>query len=141
MTVTFGSAINLDDMVEVSLNEGDFLKVKETLERIGIGYNTNKVLYPSCYILHKRSKYYLVHFKEMFMLDGKVSNFTDDDRARRNTIALLLQEWGLLKVANEDKVKQFTAPLSRIKIIPFKEKKEWTISHKYHIGKARKDGE
>jgi len=131
-------AINVNDMVEVRLKDrNDFLKIRETLERIGIGYNQNKVLYPSCYILHKRGRYFLVHFKEMFMLDGKPANFSEEDKGRRNTIANLLSDWELLEIVNPERTREPVVPLSRVKILPFREKSEWRIEHKYHIGKSK----
>lgn len=131
-------AVNVEEMVEVRLKDkNDFLKIRETLERIGIGYNQNKVLYPSCYILHKKGRYFLVHFKEMFMLDGKPANFSEEDKGRRNTIANLLNDWELLELVNPDRSKDPVVPLSRVKILPFKEKGEWKIEHKYHIGKSK----
>src|SRR6056300_663587 len=109
------------DMVEVVLNEpDDFLKVRETLTRIGIASRKDRKLYQSCHILHKQGKYYIVHFKELFMLDGKINNFSEEDEARRNTIVNLLEEWGLVKVVGEKKG-QAPAPLSQIKILPYKE--------------------
>lgn len=131
--------VNLSDLIEVKLNEpDDFLKVRETLSRIGVASRKEKVLYQSCHILHKQGKYYIVHFKELFLLDGKKSDFSDDDKARRNTIANLLHEWELLDLADEKKSEDPTAPLSQIKIISHKEKSEWTLVTKYTIGKSKR---
>jgi len=114
----------------------DFLKVKETLTRIGVASRKDKILYQSCRILHKQGKYYIVHFKELFALDGKQADLTDNDLQRRNTIAKLLVDWGLVKIVNE---KQYldTAPLSQIKIIAFKDKDNWNLQTKYNIGKKK----
>lgn len=126
----------IETFVEVSLKEDtDFLKVKETLTRIGIASRTNKTLWQSCHILHKRGKHYIVHFKELFALDGKTTNYTEDDRGRRNTIASLLDEWDLLSLVNPEIVKEPRAPLAHIKILSFKEKPEWTLESKYSIGR------
>ena len=123
-------------MVEVTLKESDdFLKVKETLTRIGVASRKDKTLYQSCHILHKQPKYYIVHFKELFALDGKPYNFSDTDVARRNTIANLLEEWNLVKLVNVDKTKEPTLPLNQLKILSFSEKDEWTLTPKYNIGK------
>ena len=123
-------------MVEVTLKESDdFLKVKETLTRIGVASRKDKTLYQSCHILHKQQKYYIVHFKELFALDGKPYNFSDTDVARRNTIANLLEEWNLVKLVNVDKTKEPTLPLNQLKILSFSEKDEWTLTPKYNIGK------
>ncbi len=124
-----------DMMLEVTLKEpDDFLKVRETLTRVGVASRKERKLYQSCHILHKRGKYYITHFKELFILDGKPSNLDENDIGRRNTIINLLQQWNLLKVVNPDRIKEPTAPLSQIKIIPFKEKKEWILTPKYNIG-------
>jgi hypothetical protein len=132
--------LNLEDLIQVVLNEpDDFLKVKETLSRIGVASKKEKTLYQSCHILHKQGKYYIVHFKELFLLDGKKSDFDDDDKARRNTIANLLHEWNLCDLVNPNKSKDLTAPLSQIKIISHKEKSDWTLVAKYNIGKKRKE--
>tara|TARA_B100000029_G_scaffold90767_1_gene80622 strand:- start:5359 stop:5733 length:375 start_codon:yes stop_codon:yes gene_type:complete len=122
-------------MLEVTLNEpDDFLKVRETLSRIGVASRREKKLYQSCHILHKQGKYYIVHFKELFALDGKKTNLSENDIARRNTISNLLSDWGLIKiVGNIDD----TAPLSQIKILPYKEKNEWILETKYNIGKKK----
>lgn len=125
----------IDSLIEVKLNEtDDFLKVKETLTRIGVASRKDNVLYQSCHILHKKGKYYITHFKELFALDGKNTDFSDNDRARRNTIANLLDEWGLIKLADSGKSAAPVAPLSQIKIIAFKDKNNWTLQSKYNIG-------
>lgn len=129
----------LDTLIEVRIaEEGDFLKIKETLTRIGIASRKDKKLYQSCHILHKQGRYYIVHFKELFALDGKASNFSDEDKARRNTIVNLLQEWGLLR-AVEPISKESMAPMSGIKILSHKDKDGWELVAKYNIGKKRKD--
>lgn len=128
----------IDDLVEIKLpNDESFLKVKETLTRIGVASKKDKKLYQSCHILHKRGKYYLVHFKELFMLDGKEYSLSDEDVGRRNTIANLLEEWGLLTVVNADKVNDPVSPLSHIKVLPFKDKSDWELVPKYTIGKGK----
>ena len=125
-----------DQMLEVGLKEpDDFLKVRETLSRIGVASRKNKTLFQSCHILHKQGKYYIVHFKELFALDGKDTNISENDIARRNTIANLLTDWGLVKVVSESTVE--AAPLSQIKVISFKEKNEWSLETKYNIGKKK----
>lgn len=122
--------------VEVKLNkEEDFLKVKETLTRIGVSSKTEKKLYQSCHILHKRGRYAIMHFKEMFVLDGLDSDMSADDLGRRNTIVKLLSEWGLINPIDLQKFAEPQLSLARLKIIPHKEKKEWTLVPKYHIGK------
>jgi hypothetical protein len=122
--------------VEVKLKkEEDFLKVKETLTRIGVSSKTEKKLYQSCHILHKRGRYAIMHFKEMFVLDGLDSDMSTDDLGRRNTIVKLLVEWGLVEVIDRTKYEQPQLSLARLKIIPHKEKSEWTLVPKYHIGK------
>ena len=122
--------------LEVSLNDSeDFLKVRETLSRIGVASKKDKVLYQSCHILHKKGRYFITHFKELFALDGKEADFQDNDLQRRNTIAKLLQDWGLVSILTE--VEDY-APLSQIKIISFKEKREWELIPKYNIGKKVK---
>ena len=121
--------IELEKLVEVKLKEDeDFLKIRETLTRIGVASRKDKTLYQSCHILHKQGKYYITHFKELFSLDGKPSNFTEDDISRRNTIANLLAEWGLITLVNPDKSADPVAPLSQIKVLPFKEKDGWILS-------------
>jgi hypothetical protein len=129
----------VDSFLEVTLDSAeDFLKVKETLTRIGISSKREKKLFQSCHILHKRSRYYIVHFKELFLLDGKESNFDVDDMARRNTIALLLDDWGLVRVLNKDDYLDPRAPLNLIKVLTHKEKDEWIIESKYTVGKKRR---
>lgn len=123
--------------LEILLEDPEnFLKVKETLSRIGVASKKDKTLYQSCHILHKRGKYYITHFKELFALDGKEADFMDNDLERRNTIAKLLQDWGLLKIITTFGDHEF-APLSHIKIISYKEKSEWNLVPKYNIGKTR----
>jgi hypothetical protein len=121
------------DMLEVTLNEpDDFLKVRETLTRIGVASRKDKKLYQSCHILHKQGRYFIVHFKELFLLDGKKSNLEENDIARRNTIATLMSDWGLVQMAKKETLD--CAPLRQIKIIPFKEKTQWELCPKYNIG-------
>jgi hypothetical protein len=128
--------VDLSKFVEVTLkHEDDFLKVRETLTRIGVSSRKEKVLYQSCHILHKQGKYYIVHFKELFALDGKLSTITENDIQRRNAIANLLEEWGLLKIVNYDILRENMAPIHQIKIISFKEKDDWELIAKYNIGK------
>jgi hypothetical protein len=128
--------VDLSKFVEVTLeHEDDFLKVRETLTRIGVSSRKEKVLYQSCHILHKQGKYYIVHFKELFALDGKLSTITENDIQRRNAIANLLEEWELLKIVNYDILKDNMAPIHQIKIISFKEKDDWELIAKYNIGK------
>ena len=127
------------DMLEVTIKQpDDFLKVRETLTRIGVASRKDKTLYQSCHILHKQGKYYITHFKELFALDGKNSTLTENDIQRRNTIALLLQDWNLIDVVNTSLVEN-KAPLSQIKVLPFKEKNEWNMVAKYNIGKKPED--
>ena len=124
-----------EQMLEVILKEpDDFLKIRETLSRIGVASRKEKILYQSCHILHKQGKYYITHFKELFVLDGKDTNLSENDIARRNTIAKLLSDWGLVEVKGTTDP---AAPLSQIKIIAFKEKDDWTLETKYNIGKKR----
>jgi hypothetical protein len=126
-----------DMMVEVTLNEpDDFLKVRETLTRIGVASRKEKKLYQSCHILHKQGRYYITHFKELFALDGKHANLTVNDVQRRNRIVRLLADWGLIAVIDADKVLDI-APLNQIKVLPFKEKGEWVLETKYNIGKKK----
>ena len=121
--------------VEVNLkNQDDFLKVRETLTRIGIASKKEKKLFQSCHILHKRGRYVILSFKELFKLDGKESNFTESDLARRNTIAKLLNDWGLVEILELEEVEEPTIPISQIKIIPHKEKNEWELIAKYQVG-------
>jgi len=125
-----------EEMLEVRLNEpDDFLKVRETLSRIGVASRKDKTLFQSCHILHKQGKYYIVHFKELFALDGKDTNLSENDIARRNTIANLLTDWGLVDVVGTSKIE--AAPLSQIKVISFKEKGDWKLETKYNIGKKK----
>ena len=127
-----------EQMVEVILNEpDDFLKVRETLTRIGVASRKEKKIYQSCHILHKQGRYFIVHFKELFALDGKESNITGGDIERRNAIAGLLQDWGLLKILNSTQAEQ-KASLSQIKVVSFKEKDQWELVPKYNIGKKTK---
>jgi|TARA_R110000868_G_C10467045_1_gene727978 hypothetical protein len=127
---------DLTKFVEVTLNEqDDFLKVKETLTRIGVSSRKEKVLYQSVHILHKQGHYYLVHFKELFALDGKPTNISENDIQRRNAIAKLLAEWGLVNITNPQIIGEDVAPLHQIKIIAFKEKNQWELIQKYNIGK------
>lgn len=124
--------------VEIHLGEeDDFLKIRETLTRIGVASRKDKTLYQSCHILHKQGRYSIVHFKELFELDGKPSNFSDEDKGRRNTIAKLLEDWGLIKIADPDSAKDPISPLSQIKILPFKEKNDWELVAKYNIGRKK----
>ena len=126
-----------EHMLEVGLNEpDDFLKVRETLSRIGVASRKERKLYQSCHILHKQGRYYIVHFKELFALDGKKTNLSENDIARRNTIANLLKDWGLINILGE--VTE-VAPLSQIKVLSFNEKNEWTLETKYNIGKKKED--
>ena len=132
--------VDLSKFVEIILTEqDDFLKVRETLTRIGVSSRKEKVLYQSCHILHKQGKYYIVHFKELFALDGKPSNISENDIQRRNAIAVLLEEWGLVKIINPNILTDNIAPLHQIKIISFKEKDEWDLIAKYNIGKKVND--
>lgn len=132
--------LDISELVEVILpNPDNFLKVRETLSRIGVASKKDKTLYQSCHILHKQGKYYIVHFKQLFLLDGKQSDFIEDDRARLNTIANLLSEWELVELVDEKKSADPIAPLSQIKIISHKEKTEWNLVAKYNIGKKRKE--
>lgn len=128
----------INSLLEITLpNDDDFLKIKETLTRIGIASKKDKTLYQSCHILHKRGRYYIVHFKELFMLDGRPSKFTEDDMARRNMIAVLLKEWGLVNIINTEAVNALLASTNQIKIISYKEKSEWVLNSKYTVGKKR----
>ena len=127
-----------DKMVEVKLNEpDDFLKVRETLTRIGVASRKEKKLYQSCHILHKQGKYFIVHFKELFALDGKFANLTINDVQRRNRITRLLSDWGLISILKEESI-QDIAPLNQIKVLPYKDKNEWKLEQKYNIGKKNK---
>jgi hypothetical protein len=118
--------------------EEDFLKIKETLTRIGVASRKERKLYQSCHIFHKQGKYYIVHFKEMFTIDGKPSNFSEEDKGRRNKIIQLLQEWNLLKVVEPEKIIEPIASMSQIKIINHKEKDDWTLEAKYNMGRKKK---
>lgn len=129
----------IESLVEVRLKSSeDFLKVKETLTRIGVASRRDKKLYQSCHILHKRGRFYIVHFKEMFKLDGKQTDFSNEDVGRRNTISNLLEEWNLVEVVEPSKVQSPVAPLSQIKVIPFRDKKDWELISKYTIGKSKR---
>ena len=130
---------SVGDMLEVTISKpDDFLKVRETLTRIGVASRKDKTLYQSCHILHKQGKYYIVHFKELFALDGKTSTLTSNDIQRRNTIALLLSDWKLIEIVGKIEPEN-KAPLSQIKVLPFKEKKEWKLYAKYNIGKKTEE--
>ncbi len=127
------------DMIEVLLSEpDDFLKVRETLTRIGVASRKEKKIYQSCHILHKQGKYYIVHFKELFALDGKKTNLSTNDVQRRNRIIQLLSDWGLIKISDANKVTDL-APLNQIKVLAFKEKDDWTLESKYNIGRKKTD--
>ena len=130
------STISVENLLEITLEkEDDFLKIKETLTRIGVSSKTENKLWQSCHILHKKGKYYIVHFKELFLLDGLSSSIDENDIGRRNTIAKLLQEWGLLKIVDPTRIEGVQAGVNQIKIIPFKDKNNWELIPKYHIGK------
>ena len=127
-----------DQMVEISLNEpDDFLKVRETLTRIGVASRKEKKIYQSCHILHKQGRYFLVHFKELFALDGKHANLTSNDVQRRNRIAQLLSDWGLVEVLNVEQIKDI-APLNQIKVLAYRDKGDWILETKYNIGSKKK---
>jgi len=127
--------IKIEDMVEVTIKErDDFLKVKETLTRIGVASKKEKILYQSCHILHKQGKYYIVHFKELFSLDGKPTDFSENDIARRNTVVNLLSDWELVGIVDKKKTEEPTVSLSQVKIISHKEKSDWQLVPKYNIG-------
>ena len=129
---------NIDEMVECTLAEpDDFLKIRETLTRIGVASRKDKTLFQSCHILHKQGRYYIVHFKELFILDGKPTNFSENDQARRNTIANLLVEWSLIQLVNSEKTSTLVVPLNQLKILAYKEKEEWTLTAKYNIGNKK----
>ena len=129
----------VDSLVEVELEQpDDFLKVKETLTRIGVASKKDNTLYQSCHILHKKGKYYIVHFKELFSLDGKPSNFSENDEARRNAIVKLLEEWNLINIVNKDVIEQLVVPISQLKIISYKDKDNWNLVAKYNIGNKTK---
>ena len=130
-----------EQMLEIQLKEpDDFLKVRETLTRIGVASRKDKKLFQSCHILHKQGRYFIVHFKELFALDGKLANFSDNDAERRNTIAQLLSDWGLVALLNKS-IAEKKAPLSQIKVLNFKEKGEWDLQAKYNIGKKIENNE
>ena len=132
---------NVDMMVEVSLRQpDDFLKVRETLTRIGVASRKEKKLFQSCHILHKKGKYYIVHFKELFALDGKHANLTSNDVERRNRITKLLSDWGLVDIASPESLGEL-APLNQIKVISYKDKGEWILESKYNIGKKKQPAE
>ncbi len=132
--------IGTENMVECTLeNPDDFLKVRETLTRIGVASRKDKILYQSCHILHKQGRYYIVHFKELFALDGKPTNFSENDQARRNTIANLLSEWGLIALVNPETSSELVVPLNQLKILSFKEKDQWNLTAKYNIGSKRNE--
>jgi len=136
------TSINVEDLVEIRLiQEDNFLKIKETLTRIGVASTGKHELYQSCHILHKKGKYFLVHFKELFGLDGKPFSFSEEDKARRNTIANLLAEWKLIEVVDQNKTKEPVSQLSKIKVLAFKDKKDWQLIPKYNIGKKAKNKE
>jgi hypothetical protein len=129
----------LDSLVEVKIaEEEDFLKIKETLTRIGVASRKERKLYQSCHIFHKQGRYYIVHFKEMFLIDGKPSDFSEEDKGRRNKIVMLLQDWGLLKIVEPERFTEPQASMSQIKIINHKEKHEWTLEAKYNMGRKKK---
>ena len=129
------------DMIEVGLKEpDDFLKVRETLTRIGVASRKERKIYQSCHILHKQGKYYIVHFKELFALDGKNTNITLNDIQRRNRITQLLSDWGLVSVVDSDRIKDL-APLNQIKVLSFKDKGDWTLESKYNIGRKKQETE
>ena len=143
MTMTVEPTVDWsqDQMLEVVLNEpDDFLKVRETLTRIGVASRKEKKLYQSCHILHKQGKYFIVHFKELFALDGKHANLTINDVQRRNRITRLLADWGLITIVNESQVEDL-APLNQIKVLSFKDKNNWTLETKYNIGSKKKKNE
>ncbi len=136
--INMSNRLTAEDLVEVSLgHEEDFLKVKETLTRMGVSSRKEKKLYQSCHILHKKGKYYIVHFKELFGLDGLPNNISEGDIARRNMIISLLEEWELIGVVDIDKCEEPMASLGQIKIIPHRDKEEWELIPKYHIGNKR----
>ena len=131
-----------EDMLEVTIKQpDDFLKVRETLTRIGVASRKDKILYQSCHILHKQGRYFIVHFKELFALDGKPTNFSENDQARRNTIANLLAEWGLIKLVNPKEISELVVPLNQLKILAFKEKDLWELTAKYNIGSKKIEDE
>lgn len=126
--------------IEIILEDDDaFLKVRETLSRIGVASRKDKILYPSCYILHKRGFYRILHFKELFAIDGRTTDISENDYARRNTIALLLQDWDLIKISKPQLIKENVVDLGQIKILTHKEKSDWEIAHKYSIGNRKQE--
>ena len=128
----------IEEMVECTLAEpDDFLKIRETLTRIGVASRKDKTLFQSCHILHKQGRYFIVHFKELFALDGKPTNFSENDQARRNTIANLLAEWGLILLVDSERTSELIVPLNQLKILAYKEKEEWTLTAKYNIGNKK----
>ena len=128
----------IEEMVECTLAEpDDFLKIRETLTRIGVASRKDKTLFQSCHILHKQGRYFIVHFKELFILDGKPTNFSENDQARRNTIANLLVEWNLIKLVNSEQTSSLVVPLNQLKILAYKEKDEWVLTAKYNIGNKK----
>jgi hypothetical protein len=129
-------------MIECTIDEpDDFLKIRETLTRIGVASRKEKTLFQSCHILHKQGRYYIVHFKELFALDGKPTNFSENDQARRNTIANLLAEWSLIKLVDSNRTSELTVPLNQLKILAYKEKDEWELTAKYNIGSKKVSNE
>jgi hypothetical protein len=132
-------SLSIDNLLEITLKEeDDFLKVRETLTRIGVASRKERKLYQSCHILHKKGKYYIVHFKELFALDGKTTDFDENDLGRRNTIANLLAEWGLVNIVSKDKASEPVAPLSQIKILSYTERDDWELVTKYSIGTKKR---
>jgi len=126
----------VESFIEVRLAQSDdFLKVRETLTRIGVPSRKSNTLFQSCHILHKQGRYYITHFKELFALDGKVTNFSEEDKGRRNTIVSLLEDWGLVKIVDKNKIAEPRTPISKIKIIPHKDKSQWSLESKYSIGR------
>ena len=131
-------SISIDDLVEVTLKkDDDFLKVRETLTRIGVASIKDKKLFQSCHILHKQGRYYIVHFKELFALDGKPTNLSDEDIARRNTITNLISQWDLVDIVDKAKTSENIAPLNQVKVLAYREKDDWELVAKYNIGKKR----
>lgn len=129
---------SVESLIEVVLpEEQDFLKIRETLTRIGVASKKDKILYQSCHILHKQGKYYIVHFKELFALDGKPTNFSDEDKARRNTIINLLKDWKLIRISDPKKIEEPRAPMSQVKVVAYKDKSEWELVAKYNIGRKK----
>jgi hypothetical protein len=132
--------MSVEHLVEVLLEEkNDFLKVRETLTRIGVAAKNQNVLYQSCHILHKQGRYYIVHFKELFALDGKPANITENDIARRNTISNLIAEWGLVKLVDKKRTQDPIVPMGQIKVLAHKDKNDWSLVSKYNIGKKKKE--